>query len=405
MANISQSAVLCPLNPAAHGKEFELLLTCARPQPRREDFERQAALAANEIDSEALLALARRHKISSLLYCNLRMHPIGTFDSYLLDELKKRHQFNTAKALKSLQTVQEFVHAKPEFPVTILKGIDVGLRAYKDLAVRDVGDIDLLVPPEKVREAYDILASKGWFSPKKNYQYFFSSAILRNSSHEMGLNRNQFPYLDLHWRPTYNPMELPWQYLKKNPLSVLNSTGSYGFSNELLLIYLCMHGSRHGWGRLKWLFDLPNVIEQIEIDWSVAWQKANELGVSFAVQQGLMLAACYCGLQLSNEMTAGFRHRISDAQWRSIEAFQSGPELWMEYPPLHLAIHIWLNRIVTASRPRILLWYCLSMLNPSINDYELISLPRKLEPLYFVLRPFTWALRRLRIAQARSDAH
>lgn len=402
MTTIPDFARRCSLDPAAYGTEFELLLTCSRPVAKSEDFEKQAALVVNGICSEQLLALARRHKASSLLYCNLKKHPIGTFDPYLMDELKRRYQFNTSKALKSLHTIQEFVHAKPEFPVIILKGMDVGLRAYKDLAARDVGDIDLLVPPEKVREAYDILASKGWFSPTKNYQYFFSSAILRNSSHEMRLSRNQFPYLDLHWRPTYNPMELPLQYLQKSSLSVQNSMGVYSFSNELLLIYLCMHGGSHGWGRLKWLFDLPNVIEQMEIDWSFVWQKSNELGVSFAVQQGLMLAARYCNLELSNEMTKGFRHRISDAQWRSIEAFQSGPELWMENPPLHLEVHIWLNRIFTASRPRILLWYCLSMLNPSINDYELVSLPKKLEPLYFVLRPFTWVLRRIRMSHARN---
>ncbi|WP_339938843.1 hypothetical protein, partial [Undibacterium luofuense] len=125
----------------------------------------------------------------------------------------------------------------------------------------------------------------------------------------------------------------------------------------------------------------------------------------FVVQQALMLAARYCNVQLNNEMTAGFRYRISDSQWRSIDAFQSGPELWMSKPPLRLAIHMWLNRIFTASRPRILLWYCMSMLNPSINDYELVSLPRKLEPLYFVLRPFTWALRRIRISRARNHAN
>lgn len=405
MANISQSAVLCPLNPAAHGKEFELLLTCVRPQPRREDFERQAALAANEIDSEALLVLARRHKISSLLYCNLRMHPIGTFDSYLLDELKKRHQLNTAKALRSLQAIQEVLQMKPGFTVTVLKGLDVSLRAYKDLAVRDAGDIDLLVSPENVSEAYSILESKGWHSNKKNYRSFFSSAILRNSHHEMGLLRNGFPVLELHWRPTYNPLELPLHFLQKSPVSMQANTGLPGFSNENLLIYLCIHGSKHGWGRLKWLFDLPNVIEQLEIDWPLVWKKSDELGAGFVVQQALMLAARYCNVQLSNEMTAGFRYRISDSQWRSIDAFQSGPELWMSKPPLRLAIHMWLNRIFTASRPRILLWYCMSMLNPSINDYELISLPRKLEPLYFVLRPFTWALRRIRISRTRNHAN
>lgn len=405
MAKISESGYLCPLDPATRGREFELLLACCRPVAGAEDFAKQTALADKGIDSDVLLSLAQRHKASSLLYCNLRRHPAETFDTYLLDELKKRHQFNTAKALRAFQVIQEVAQAKPGFSVFVLKGLDVGLRAYKDLVIRDVGDIDLLVPPDKVSEAYRILESKGWHAHIKNYQIFFTSAILRNSHHEMRLLRKGFSILELHWRPTYNPQELPLEYLQKSPVSMQANTGLPGFSNENLLIYLCIHGSKHGWGRLKWLFDLPNVVEQLEIDWSFVWQKSGELGVSFAVQQGLMLAARYCNLQLTNEMTAGFRHRISDAQWRSIEAFQSGPELWMEYPPLHLAIHIWLNRIATASRPRVILWYCLSMLNPSINDYELISLPRRLEPLYFVLRPFTWALRRLRIAQARSDAH
>jgi hypothetical protein len=392
----------CPLDPVDQGPEFELMLTCCRPIAQESDLIKQRKLAKENLDIQKIIDLARRHKISALVYCNLKTHPIGTFDPQLMQELAVRYQNNSNKAVKSLQAIHQIARTKPSYLVTILKGLDVAIRAYGDLAVRDVGDIDLLVAPEYASEFYALLETQGWTSNMSTYRYLLTSKILRNSHHEMTLFRANFPRLELHWRPTYNPHELSMRYLSKASFSTQANTGLNGFNNEDLLIYLCIHGSKHGWGRLKWLFDLPNVIERIELDWHSLWQRADYLGVSFAVQQALLLSSKYCGVNLTERMLAGFRYKISRAQWSSIRQFQSGPEIWMEYPPTQLAIHIWLNRIFTATNPRIWTWHFLSMFNPSINDYELIKLPKKIEPLYFLLRPFTWGIRRIKIWKRRT---
>ncbi|MEB0141191.1 MULTISPECIES: nucleotidyltransferase family protein [unclassified Undibacterium] len=394
----------CPLDPRDQGPEFELLLTCCRPVAKHCDVERQIALAKQALDTKKVIELARRHKVSALVYCNLKQHQAATFDAALIDELARRYKNNAQKAMRSLQTLHQMAQLKPAFPVFVMKGLDVALRAYHDLAARDVGDIDLLVEPENLRAAYQMLATHGWTSNTSSFEKFFTSKILRNISYDIGLYRAGFPKLELHWRPTYNPYEFSMAHLNSSSISRLANTGLAGFNAEDLLIYLCVHGSKHGWGRLKWLYDLPNVIEQIELDWPLIWQRADQVGASFALQQALLLAEQYCGVALSAPMRAGFRYRISPKQWQAIRQFQSGPESWMESPPFHLLLRLYANRISTAIKPKILLWYCLWMFNPNIRDFELIPLPHKWEPVYFLLRPFTWSIRRLQIWKARRSA-
>ncbi|MFZ6864657.1 nucleotidyltransferase family protein [Undibacterium sp. Ji67W] len=394
----------CPLERSDQGNEFELILTCCRPVALEVDFQRQAELAKKNLDTNKVLELARRHKVASLLYGNLKTHRVGTFDQVLIDELAALYKKNVHKAMKSFQALHQIAKSNADFQIYVMKGLDVAVRAYHDIGVRDVGDIDLLVASEHMSAVYSNLVLQGWHSKVSLVTRFFTSKILRNSHCDLTLFQAAFPRLELHWRPTHNPYEFPMACLSSQLTSGNSSTGLYGFGNEDLLIYLCVHGSKHGWGRLKWLFDLPNVIEKLNIEWDTLWQKADRLGVSLVVQQGLMLASRFCHVELTTEIVAGFKHKISRAQWHSIREFQSGPELWMEYPPAHLLIYVWLNRIGTATTPKIFIWHLLAMFNPSINDFDLLRLPERLEYLYFIFRPFTWSIRRLKIWKARTSA-
>ena len=48
-------------------------------------------------------------------------------------------------------------------------------------------------------------------------------------------------------------------------------------SNEDLLIILCVHGSKHYWKRLSWIFDIAKLIEAQSIDWCVTLSPCEEI--------------------------------------------------------------------------------------------------------------------------------
>lgn len=391
----------CPLDPAEQGPEFELLLTCCRPKPGKAHYLHQQQLAAIGLDSSKVLELGVRHKISPLLYCNLRSHPAGTFSSELLDKLAEQHKRNSQRALQALQATHELVRTGQGLRFIVMKGLDVAARAYGDLAARHVGDIDILVDPEQLDEAITMLTAQGWNLAQPEILFTVNRNILLRNLHHCILVRKNVPHMELHWRATHNPFEFPIDDWLALPVSKKSNIGIPGLNNEDLLIYLCLHGVRHGWGRLKWLFDLPNILDSHDMDWPKLWRRADQLGAGLAIQQGLLLAQKYCGMGLSSEIKSGFRYSINPAKWKAIHTFQQGPELWMEQPPARLKLHQWVNRIQLVRRLDVLFWHCAMMFYPNVDDYRLLKLPAWLHLLYFPLRPVLWGIRQVKIRQVR----
>jgi len=163
----------CPLERSDQGNEFELILTCCRPVALEVDFQRQAELAKKNLDTNKVLELARRHKVDSLVFSNLKAHAVGTFDKALIDGLATMYKSNSHRAIKSLQALRQIAKLELNCPVFVMKGLDVAFRAYKDLAVRDVGDIDLLVAPENLRSFFRGVGSQGWHPKLDTCEHFF----------------------------------------------------------------------------------------------------------------------------------------------------------------------------------------------------------------------------------------
>lgn len=388
----------CPLDPAAQGPEFELMLTCRQPEPSQAHFLRQQELAAIGLDTGKVLELGIRHKISPLLYCNLRCHPAGTFSNELLDTLAAQHKRNTRRALKALHATHELVRAGQDLRLIVMKGLDVAARAYGDLAVRHVGDMDILVDPEQLDEAITILTAQGWnLDPSESLLMANKNIFLRNNYHCI-LSRKNSPAMELHWRATYNPFEFPiddWPALAVSKKSVL---GTAGLDNEDLMIYLCLHGAKHKWGCLKWLFDLPNMLNTNNLDWPLLWQRAHRLGAGPAIQQGLLLAHKYCGMDLSPEIKNGFRYSINPITWKTIDFIQQNPDLPAKNLPVRLKLYLWISHIQTIRKLDVLLWSCYATLfHPSAEDFQLLKLPPWLHMLYFPLRPVLWGIRQLKV--------
>lgn len=401
MTSLYHRVFECPLQPSDHEPEFELLLTCCRPKPNAMHYRRQQELAAAGLDTHKILDLGSRHKISPLLYCNLRRHPAGTFADELLEKLAEQHQRNKQRSLQALRATHELARASQNLRFIVLKGLDVAVRAYGDLAARHVGDIDILVDPEQLNESIAILEGLGWTPDQSEVLNATTRKILLRNHNHCLLSRERFPHMELHWRAMHNPFEFPIDDWSAFMQSTRSNIGIPGLNNEDLMIYLCVHAVRHGWGRLKWLFDLPNVLDTHELDWRRLWRRADHLGAGLAIQQGLLLAQKYCGMDLGSKITSGFRYSISPSQWEAIDTFQRGPELWMEYPPARLKLQQWVNRIRSVRKIETLMWYCAIIFYPNVDDYRLLKLPPWLHFLYFPLRPILWGLRQAQIRQMR----
>lgn len=370
--------------------EFELLLHCSRPTPNSSDLARQRQLA-KAIHPDTLIRLAKRHKLAPLVYCNLRQHPPGIFSPGLLDALAKLHAENKRKAMASLLTAHQL--AASGIPVCTLKGLDVAVRAYGDMAARHVGDIDLLVNEANLPQASAYLIQQGWLANEPELLSGNSSRLLRRFKPDCSFQRPGFPLLELHWRAFANPHECHTGLLRHGPISVTPSNDN-ALDRESLLIYLCLHGSKHGWMRLKWLFDLPNVIERLSPDWPSLWQRARELHAEKAIQQGLMLAAWLCNLTLPAAALAGFRYRFSSRHWQYIGCCLQLSEHQLCYPGVGQILRHARYRLSMQTSLRNTVWQAGGLLYPDYRDYRILPLPTALSWLYLPLRPLLWLYRK-----------
>jgi hypothetical protein len=174
---------------------------------------------------------------------------------------------------KYFQTIlQTFIANKIE--VIPLKGIFLAETYYKDIGLRQMSDIDLLVKQEDVKNCIQILMNLGYVAVGRNKTEFIKNKGAAKHLPTMVLNG---VFVEIHYRilidnSTYSiDIENYW----KNTNSILlHNTLTLALSAENLLQYLCIHLERHfneGKIQLYQFADILGILQKHEkdFDWDV----------------------------------------------------------------------------------------------------------------------------------------
>ena len=160
---------------------------------------------------------------------------------------------------------------------------------------------------------------------------------------------------------------------------------------QLTLLYLCAHGARHSWFRLKWLVDLPYVLQSKAWDWPALFAKARRMGCEDALRLGLVLSQRLLGWVPPAEVTAWLAAgRNMDWACREVEFALAEPAEWAEPGQVPTPMRVrWRQRIYKwrlyrSWRAR---FYELARMGTGPEDWQLLPLPDALFWLYFALRP------------------
>ncbi|MEL7588443.1 MAG: nucleotidyltransferase family protein [Prolixibacteraceae bacterium] len=144
-----------------------------------------------------------------------------------------------------------------------LKGPLLSQRIYGDPTVRISHDIDLLVDLADLEAALNVFEEDGYTYmydlrwPKEK----FRQELLKNVTHHISLwNRQTNLYVEIHWILMSNiplpPQEVREITLQNSTTTLLAGRRFTVLNKELELVFLIIHGTRHGWNRLKWLTDI-----------------------------------------------------------------------------------------------------------------------------------------------------
>jgi hypothetical protein len=370
------------------GEATRSLLTAVvqgRAPQNRQDF---SDLVRAIVDWDEVIDVGRKHRLLPLLY--LRVNETNApVPPAALERIRVEHDRN---AFRNLANAAELVSLQRSFgkqhiPAMPFKGIVLAASAYPSLTIRSAGDLDFLVFHRDLSRATSMLVARGY--------------ELKTEVREDGSPKNSI-YFEFHFEREADGMvvELRWKLELIQPRfgrdlgmdwvwprrSTVNVGGVQvpNLDPVSTLLILCMHGTKHFWSRMIWVYDLVRVLEtNAELDWKEAMRDAKQRGLWRALALGVLLARGLCGATVPERVLKRFR---SDRAARELsEYFQNTLlETPGQMPPGRIPYS--LRILDSGDRAQWLLR--MKFLRPNQRDLAVVRLPLVLKPLYLLLRPF-----------------
>ena len=277
-------------------REDELLLRCARTYIGSDTAERIQYLCRVPIDWDYLIGAASAHGVKPLLCSALINTCPEALPKLIVDQVKRYLQAHTLRNIFLMRELIRLLGALERIGITAIpwKGPVLAATAYGNLALRQFGDLDILVRERDAMTAKDLLLSSGY---RLLYQ---GTAEQEDAFHSVRkvcelVREDGRVAVELHWAITSHTFYFPldpaslWNQVERVSLQGA-SVPNLGTAD--LLIVLCVHGAKNHWGRLMWICDIAEVLRAYsnKIDWSSLMKRARSLGGARMLALGLLLA-------------------------------------------------------------------------------------------------------------------
>ncbi len=382
--------------------ELRLVAACswAPPEPYLgEQGRRIGELCREGVAWERVLALAVRHQTVALACAALERWGREAVPAGVMEELGKLAGGARRRALLAAAESARIARGLGGggFGVLPLKGAALSEELYGDPAARQAADVDLLVRKSEVERAEEVLAGLG-------YEAEFPAGrmtprmreLVRRCASAVGYRHGTLPVaVDLHWDQelwTGEQLELLW---RRSEAGECLGVPMRRLDGDALLVYLCDHGTKHNWSRVKWLSDVAMLLARgRERPWAELFALAGEMGAGVALAGAALLAEQVYGLALGVELGAFARGCegggavagegmaamcLTEAELRAVERGQWLPRKLRQQmrrrPGVPLVDHL---------RARLL----------HAEDLARFALPDSLLWLHYPLRPVFWLWRR-----------
>jgi hypothetical protein len=174
--------------------------------------------------------------------------------------------------------------SEEEIPVTLLKGVAMIANYYRDSGLRVVGDIDILVPRDRVKVAIELLRKAGWHQLNHLNESEFDNIHATPFKNSDGVN------IDLHWRILGDAsVDLTLINFQPEVRSALNFSG-YTLCPEDQLIHILLHCHKYSpVPMIRWIPDASVILNQtLDFRWDYFLKTVKALKVEYVMQSALM---------------------------------------------------------------------------------------------------------------------
>ena len=259
---------------------------------RVSDETRSRLAAGEEIFWEHILESALKHGVAPLVYWRLKDSELK-YAPERVQILFQRSYFDSAAtnlmAYHDFQVVQ-FALQQVGIPLIALKGLAFASQLYENIALRPMGDIDVLVPLERLEDAATVCEGLGYVRSQADNP--LGDGIEESTAHIVMRKRGAMDViLELHWSlfgTTFGQRSramTKWAWQQIDSAQFLN-TKSIILRPEAALVHGSAHiivNHGHGQQRLIWLYDLDQLIRKMDVDWVKVVQHARILHLGYIV--------------------------------------------------------------------------------------------------------------------------
>lgn len=402
----------------ASNPEVELLLTCCRTNIGPAQQDRILHLLQSSIDWHALVRLSNAHGVQTLLYQAIKSIGEDQIPVAILRDLTTYAQqisifntFLTQDLLKILDRLHSHnIRALP------FKGPVLAASVYGSISLRHFCDLDILVSPQDFAQAIEVLVAEGYqLAYEWNLLNQELELMFRNAKSEYQLIKKTVS-IDLHQTLTverFLSSQFTFDYLWNNrEPAVVSGHTLYSFGSDDLLMYLCIHGSKDCWRKLKWICDVSECVQKTPgRDWQHLLQQSAQMRCERMVVLGLHLAHQVLGTDLPDIVLAkidahpgcsrlaqDFAQRLFDPENSLGRSFT--PQKFIRHWQMTETRRDRIACILDIRRPIQGFWLkCL----PNINDRDFVALPKSLYFLYYLIRPLRLGLKHLNSANPQES--
>ena len=247
------------------------------------------------IDWQLFFSLTYRHKVYPRVWRNLITIVPDIFTEETIEDHKARFRTHTMHCMAitgQLYKVCELLN-KQNIIHTPYKGPVLAAYLYGNINMRSFSDLDILISEKDLQQVYKLLITNG-YRPEFDITEQQITAYTLTEDNLAFLPNDQGVPVEIHWELSGRYLATPWglDHVSRR-LSTVEVQGKEFplFSSENLLIYFCLHGTKHEWKQLDLISCLAELImKEKKISWPMVFEMADDLKCRRMVYIGLLLA-------------------------------------------------------------------------------------------------------------------
>jgi len=340
-------------------------------------------------DWKEFINLAFSHGVFPLVY-----HTLKTYDKLIPNDIlksMKTHNRNIAQQnmLMSVELIKVMKLLKENnIEAIAFKGPTLAQMAYGDISLRQFSDLDILIAQEDILKAYNLLST--FSTTETKYEYLQNDLYMDKLNDITFIHNTNNILIELHWNLFQKQFSDTFSFsdiLKtKQDLQIQHHTFSI-FSNEILLVYLCMHGSKHSWERISWILDIDRILRiHQDLDWDFIEQQAKKLECETMLDLGLSLTKKLFDTPIMYKYNSNPK-LIEYVETSFTDLPLTKTEFTINYNGFKFRYMLHDNFL---SKTR----YLLKTLFPiNAQDVSFVQLPQKLYFLYYAIKPLRLSLK------------